>query len=82
MKGFAIYGAVLAASLALFWLVPGVDLFVSSLFYEPQHGFWLAAWPPMRAIAASIRWVTLDDPAGRPRRRVVAAADRPSVVAV
>src|SRR5271154_5111197 len=58
MKGLAIYGAVLVASLMLFWLVPGVDLFVSGLFYDPQHGFTLAAWPPLRALEGSIRWVT------------------------
>ena len=57
-RGFAIYAAVLAASLALFWLMPGIDLWVSGLFYDPQHGFWLAAWPPVQAVTASIRWVT------------------------
>ena len=58
MKGFAIYGLVLVASLALFWFVPGVDLFVSGLFYDPQHGFVLATWPPLRALQGSVRWVT------------------------
>ena len=58
MKGLAIYGAVLVASLALFWLAPGIDLFVSGLFYDPQHGFALAAWPPLREFTASIRWIT------------------------
>lgn len=57
-KGIAIYGGALVASLALFWCVPGIDLFVSRLFYDPQHGFWLAAWPPLRALTASIRWIT------------------------
>ena len=58
LRGVAIYGAVLVASLLLFWYVPGIDLFVSRLFYDPQHGFWLAAWPPLRALTASIRWIT------------------------
>jgi lipid A 4'-phosphatase len=58
MKGFAIYGAVLVASLALFWLAPGIDTFVSGLFYDPQHGFTLAAWPPLHALQGSIRWIT------------------------
>jgi lipid A 4'-phosphatase len=58
MKGFAVYGVVLVASLALFWFVPGIDLFVSRLFYDPQHGFWLAASPPIRLVNASIRWIT------------------------
>jgi lipid A 4'-phosphatase len=58
IKGVAIYGTVAIASLALFWFVPGIDLFVSGLFYDPQHGFWLAAWPPVRLVTASIGWVT------------------------
>jgi lipid A 4'-phosphatase len=58
MKGLAIYGALLLASLALFWFVPGVDLFVSGLFYDPQHGFTLAAWSPLHELTASIRWIT------------------------
>lgn len=58
MKGFAVFGAALVASLVLFWSVPEIDLFVSRLFYDPQHGFWLAASPPIRAVNASIRWVT------------------------
>jgi lipid A 4'-phosphatase len=57
-RGFAIYGAVLAVSLALFYWVPQTDLFVSGLFYDPGHGFALADWPPVRDLTASIRWVT------------------------
>lgn len=58
MKWGWIYAAALAGSLTLFWLVPGADLFVSYLFYDPQHGFWLAAWPPMAVVNGSIRWLT------------------------
>lgn len=58
MKGIAIYAGVLAASLALFRFVPGVDLFVSGLFYDPQHGFMLAAWPPLQEFTKSIRWIS------------------------
>jgi lipid A 4'-phosphatase len=57
MKGVAVYGAVLIASLALFWLLPGVDLWVSSLFYNSQHGFPLAGWKPIADFEASIRWI-------------------------
>jgi lipid A 4'-phosphatase len=57
MKGLAIYGGVLIASLALFWLVPGIDLFVSRLFYAPSQGFPLGAWPPLREFTASIKWI-------------------------
>lgn len=56
--GFAIYGAALAASLALFYWVPQADLLVSGLFYDPVHGFALATWPPVRDLTASIRWIT------------------------
>jgi len=56
--GFAIYGAALATSLALFYWVPQVDLFVSGLFYDPAHGFTLANWPPVHDLTASIRWIT------------------------
>ncbi len=58
MKWGLIYATVLAGSLALFWFVPGVDLFVSDLFYESQQGFSMAAWPPMRVVTGSIRWLT------------------------
>jgi lipid A 4'-phosphatase len=58
MKWVLTYAAVLAGSVVLFYFVPGVDLFVSSLFYDPQQGFWLAAWPPMAVVNGSIRWVT------------------------
>jgi lipid A 4'-phosphatase len=58
MKGVAIYCAVLAASLALFWLVPGIDLWVSGLFYSPQHGFVLGGWQPIAEFEGSVRWIT------------------------
>lgn len=57
MKGPAIYGAILVLSVALFLLVPGIDLVVSGWFYDPQHGFTLAAWVPVLDIEASIRWI-------------------------
>ena len=58
MKWVLIYMAVLAGSLALFWFVPGTDLFASHLFYDGQQGYVLAEWPPIRAITASSRWLT------------------------
>ncbi len=57
-RGFAIYGAALVASSALFYWVPQADLFVSGLFYDRVHGFPLAEWPPVRDFTASIRWIT------------------------
>jgi lipid A 4'-phosphatase len=56
MRGFAIYGAVLAFSVALFLLFPGIDTGISAWFYDPQAGFSLAGWPPVRAIERSIVW--------------------------
>jgi lipid A 4'-phosphatase len=58
MTAIYVYGAVLLVSLALFWLAPGVDLFVSGLFYDPQHGFALAAWLPLLEFERLVRWVT------------------------
>jgi lipid A 4'-phosphatase len=58
MTGVYVYGAVLLVSLALFWLAPGIDLFVSGLFYDPQHGFTLAAWPPLVEFESLVRWIT------------------------
>ena len=57
MKGLAIYTALLALSLALFLLVPGVDLAVSRLFFDPQRGFPLASWLPLVLLEDSIRWI-------------------------
>ncbi|HXC30816.1 MAG TPA: phosphatase PAP2 family protein [Stellaceae bacterium] len=56
-QGFAVYGAVLAVSLALFYWAPQVDLFVSGLFFSPTHGFTLAEWPPIKEFTRSIRWI-------------------------
>jgi lipid A 4'-phosphatase len=58
MRGAYVYGAVLLASLALFWWAPGTDLFVSGLFYDPQHGFTLAAWRPLADLEGLVRWIT------------------------
>jgi len=58
MIGIATYLAILLASLALFWFVPQTDLFVSGLFYSPEHGFALATWPPLVALEGVVRWIT------------------------
>lgn len=57
MKGIAAYGTVLAASLALFYWAPQIDLFVSGLFYDPTNGFALGNWPPLQDFTRSIRWI-------------------------
>ena len=58
MKGVCVYGAILLLSLALFWLAPAIDLYVSGLFYDPQHGFTLAAWGPLVKLEGLARWIT------------------------
>ncbi len=58
MKGAAIYAAVAAATLALFWLLPQVDLSVSGLFYEPRRGFVLRNWEPVTFIYHAVPWIT------------------------
>ncbi len=57
VKGLAIYGGVLALSLALFLLAPGIDTAFSWVFYNPQSGFPLASWPPLVMLEGSIRWI-------------------------
>jgi lipid A 4'-phosphatase len=58
MRGLAIYAAVVVATIAVFSLTPGIDLFFSSLFYDPQHGFALAAWRPLQLLEGFIPWLT------------------------
>ncbi|HSR55318.1 MAG TPA: hypothetical protein VLN73_03690, partial [Alphaproteobacteria bacterium] len=38
------------AAAGLFLLFPGIDIGVSGLFYRPGEGFFLAHWPPARAL--------------------------------
>ena len=47
MRTVAAYAVILAATLALFLLAPQTDLWVSALFYQPQHGFTLRDWEPL-----------------------------------
>jgi len=58
MKGAAVFAGIAAAALLLFLAFPGVDLALSGLFYDPQRGFFLAEWPPLRFVAATIPWLT------------------------
>ncbi len=57
MKGAAIYAGLLAAAVALFWLLPQTDLFVSGLFYVRGRGFVLAHSPPVMLLFDAIPWV-------------------------
>jgi lipid A 4'-phosphatase len=50
-------GALIAAAL-IFLLAPGIDLAASRLFYDPAAGFFLAEWPPLRAVERAIPLIT------------------------
>ncbi|HUC69896.1 MAG TPA: phosphatase PAP2 family protein, partial [Stellaceae bacterium] len=58
MKAVAAYAACVAAALALFLLLPQLDLWVSGLFYQPQHGFVLRDWAPVTFVYRAIPWIT------------------------
>jgi lipid A 4'-phosphatase len=57
-RGVAVYLAVLALAAAFFLAFPGVDLWVSGLFYRPGAGFFLAQWGPVRAIYLGVPYLT------------------------
>ena len=57
MRGVAIYAAFFAAALALFLLLPQLDLSVSSLFYARGRGFVLENWSPVILIYRAVPWV-------------------------
>jgi lipid A 4'-phosphatase len=58
MKGLALYAASVVAALALFLLLPQLDLWVSGLFYQPQRGFVLRDWAPVIFIFRTIPWIS------------------------
>ena len=53
-KWLLVYLAALIAASALFLLAPGIDLWVSALFYRPGDGFFLAQWEPVQALYRSV----------------------------
>ena len=57
MRGVAIYAGLLAAAVALFLLLPQIDLWASGLFYVRGEGFALAHWPPVVFVFRSIPWL-------------------------
>jgi len=50
-------GAFLLIGL-LFWLVPGIDLAASGVFYDPHSRFFLASTRPLLIVQHSIPWMT------------------------
>lgn len=57
MKALALHAALLAAATALFLFAPGIDLWMSGLFYEPGRGFVLAHWAPALIVSGLIPWI-------------------------
>lgn len=53
-----IWLAVALAAALLFSLWPGLDLWVSSLFWSPEAGFYLGDWPPFRWVYRGLPWLT------------------------
>jgi lipid A 4'-phosphatase len=57
MKAAMLYGGLWALIAALFLLMPSIDLAASRLFYDGAQGFYLAGWPPLRAVEGSVPWI-------------------------
>ncbi len=57
MRGVAIYAGLLGAAVALFLLLPQIDLWASGLFYVRGEGFVLAHWPPIVFVFRAIPWL-------------------------
>ncbi|HYC13894.1 MAG TPA: phosphatase PAP2 family protein [Stellaceae bacterium] len=53
-KWLIAYLLALVAASALFLFAPGIDLWVSALFYRPESGFFLAEWAPVRALYRAV----------------------------
>ena len=59
MKAAAAFLAVFASALALFLLLPQIDLMASGLFYTSERGFFLKNWVPVTLLYDSIPWLAL-----------------------
>ncbi|HTV45077.1 MAG TPA: phosphatase PAP2 family protein [Stellaceae bacterium] len=57
MRGVAIYAGLVAAAVALFLVLPQIDLWTSGLFYVEGRGFVLAAWPPVLIVFDAVPWL-------------------------
>ena len=57
MKAAAAFLAVFASALALFLLLPQIDLMASGLFYTSERGFFLKNWVPVTLLYDSIPWL-------------------------
>jgi lipid A 4'-phosphatase len=57
MRHMTIFAGLLAATLAVFLLLPQIDLLVSALFYVQGRGFVLADWPPVILVYRAVPWI-------------------------
>ena len=57
MRAAAAFLAVFAVALALFLLLPQIDLQTSALFYTAERGFVAKNWAPVAALYNSIPWL-------------------------
>jgi lipid A 4'-phosphatase len=57
MRGVALYAGLCALVVALFLVMPGIDLAVSGLFYDTAGGFSLANWAPLRLVEGVVPWL-------------------------
>jgi lipid A 4'-phosphatase len=57
VKQTVLYLSVCALCVALFLLVPQLDLVTSGLFYAPGRGFFLRNWPPVGLLYRSVPWL-------------------------
>ncbi|MGH7125191.1 MAG: hypothetical protein ACREFI_12515 [Stellaceae bacterium] len=56
----------MVAAVALFLLTPGIDLWVSGLFYKPGEGFFLANLGVVRVIYRAVPWIVAAEIIGIP----------------
>jgi lipid A 4'-phosphatase len=61
-----LYVAVVGAAVALFLLAPGIDLWVSGLFFRPGEGFFLANLGLVRALYRAVPWIVTVQAIGIP----------------
>jgi lipid A 4'-phosphatase len=54
MKAPVVFVGAMAATGLIFLLLPGIDIATSRIFYDPQAGFALSTWPPVRLVERGV----------------------------
>lgn len=57
-RAVTLYGAALAASVLVFALFPGIDLWVSGWFWSAKSGWFLDEWGPFRPVTSLVPQLT------------------------